>query len=166
MINFSDINELKKQGWVGFIRKHELFEDCTSIPKIKGVYLVLRTLSTSPKFLDVGCGGFFKGKNPNVTIGTLVSSWIPTALVVYIGKAGGSNSSATLYSRLRQYLAFGRGKAVGHWGGRYIWQLEHSEELVVCWRPLPNDEPRIIERQLIDAFVKQFGKRPFANLAD
>ncbi|MBA4055428.1 MAG: hypothetical protein C0490_12000, partial [Marivirga sp.] len=67
----------------------------------------------------------------------------------YIGKAGGANSSATL-----------------HYGGRYVWQLEKPRELVVCWKPTPNEDPRTLEKQLISEFVTQFAKRPFANLTD
>ena len=65
-------------------------------------------------------GEFFKGKNPNVVLDELKKNWIDDTLVVYIGKAGGGNSKATLKSRLRQYFGFGQGKSIGHWGGRLI----------------------------------------------
>jgi hypothetical protein len=163
---FKDLNEIKNMGFIGFKSNSELFLDCSVIPKQKGVYLVLYVAKEDPKFLDVGTGGFFKSKNPNVSRERLRSSWVLNSLVVYIGKAGGTNSSATLYSRLKQYFSFGQGKAVGHYGGRYIWQLERPQELIVCWKPTPNDEPRGVENLLISQFVKEFGKRPFANLAD
>jgi len=88
------------------------------------------------------------------------------AIVIYIGKAGKDGSSATLQSRLKQYFGFGRGGNVGHWGGRLIWQIKNSAELVVCWKALPTDDPRTVEAAFIRQFIAKFGKRPFANLSD
>jgi len=118
------------------------------------------------EFLTVGTGGHFKGKNPNVPISVLKANWVEDTLVVYIGKAGKDGSSATLQSRLRQYFGFGQGRDIGHWGGRLIWQLKNSADLVVCWKALPANDPRTVEADLIQQFVAKFSKRPFANLAD
>ena len=65
---------------------------------------------------------------------------------------------------MKQYFRFGNKEAVGHWGGRYIWQLSNPEELIVCWKATSNKDPRYVEKELIAEFVKQFNKRPFANL--
>ena len=116
--------------------------------------------------MEVGTGGFFKGKNPNVSFETLKKNWVDNAKVMYIGKAGSNNGNATLHSRLNQYLKFGQGKNIGHWGGRLIWQFKNSSDLIVCCKKLPAEEPREVEGALIQSFIKQFGKRPFANLAD
>ena len=133
----------------------------------KGVYVVLRESESSPQFLSEGTGGFFKGKNPNVSIAELKANWVEGTHVIYIGKAGGADSSATLQKRLGQYLRFGQGANIGHWGGRYIWQLADSRDLVVCWKTLTNEEPREIEHQMIADFkAVHAGKRPFANLKD
>ena len=104
--------------------------------------------------MPVGSGGYLRGKNPNVPIDTLKSCWIDNTLTIYIGKAGSDRNSATLQSRLAQYARFGRGKNVCHYGGRYIWQLSGSANLEVCWKPLPNDDPRTVEHELIAAFKK------------
>ena len=165
-MNFNDIKEIKKEGFVGFKTMHELFADSSQLPSTKGVYFVLNLDNKSPSFLQVGTGGHFKGKNPNISLEELKSNWINKALVVYIGKAGSDSSSATLKSRLKQYFGFGQGKDIGHWGGRLIWQLAASPNLVVCWKQLANEDPRAYESQLIRDFVTQFGNRPFANLAD
>jgi hypothetical protein len=114
----------------------------------------------------VGTGGHFKGKDPNVPLYELKDNWVDNAIVVYIGKAGNEVSSATLQSRLRQYFWFGQGKNIGHWGGRLIWQLKNSTDLVVCWKALPNSDPRTVEADLIRQFITKYSKRPFANLAD
>jgi hypothetical protein len=77
--------------------------------------------------------------------------------LVYIGKA------ARLRTRLRQYRDHGQGKPVGHWGGRYIWQLSDSGELLVAWK-VTNDAPRLVEKEMLAAFVDRYGQLPFANL--
>ena len=165
-MNFNIIDDIKKAGFVGFKTMQELFVDSSQLPSIKGVYLVLNPDTKVPAYLQVGTGGHFKGKNPNVTIQELKSNWVDKTIVVYIGKAGSDTSSATLKSRLKQYFGFGQGKNIGHWGGRLIWQLATSNNLVVCWKTLPNEDQRTFEGKLIKDFVTQYGNRPFANLAD
>lgn len=124
---------------------------------------MLYPLSKS-QFIEIGTGGAFKGRNPNVLIDVLRDNWVEKTPIIYIGKAGGEGSRATLRSRLKQYFRFGQGEAVGHWGGRYIWQLKNAQDIIVCWKEMSKEEPRTFEKQLIATFVKQFGKRPFANL--
>lgn len=165
-MNFNDIKEIKREGFAGFKSIGELFIDSSSIPRIRGVYLILNPNYKNAEFLEVGTGGYFKGRNPNVLVDELKLNWVDESLVVYIGKAGSETSKATLSTRLKQYFGFGRGKNIGHWGGRLIWQLKGAADLIVCWKPLPNDDPRTIEASLIKKFVSEFSKRPFANLAD
>lgn len=165
-MTFNEINEIKTAGFVGFKKMSELFMDNSMLPKTKGVYLVLHPLAISPELLEKGTGGYFKGKNPNVSVDELYANWVEKALIVYIGKAGKQGSKATLNSRLKQYLGFGQGRNIGHYGGRFIWQLKNNSDLVVCWKTLPVDDPRTYEANLIKQFVKVFSKRPFANLID
>ena len=159
---------LQAQGFEGFKTVGELMDGAKSrIPVQKGVYVVLRESESTPQFLKEGTGGFFKGKNPNVSLAELEENWVAGTPVLYIGKAGGAGSSATLQKRLDQYLRFGRGANVGHWGGRYIWQLADSRDLVVCWKSLVNENPRDVEQKMIADFkAVHAGKRPFANLMD
>jgi hypothetical protein len=165
-MNFSTIDEMKAAGFSGFVKMKDLFTDSSTIPREKGVYMVFLPKMEAPKFLETGSGGFFKGKNPNIPVGVLKSNWVNDTLVVYIGKAGKEGGGATLQSRLRQYLRFGQSHAVGHWGGRLIWQLQNAPELIVCWKALPEADPREAEATLIDGFREIYGNRPFANLAD
>lgn len=166
-MDFSNIDELKKIGFAGFRTIGSLWNDKTIIPKQKGVYLVLNTEWEKPvKFLNKGVGGFFKDKDPNVPIDELQQNYVTASMVLYIGKAGSIEGKATLFSRLGQYLQFGREKKVGHWGGRYIWQLANHKELVICWKPTPGLDPRVVEKILIQEYKDQFGIRPFANLVD
>ena len=154
---FKDLEEIKKEGFVGFKRIKELCFNSSILPDCNGVYLILNIDNKPGDFFEVGSGGHFKGKNPNVSLEELKSNWVDDTKVIYIGKA------TSLKSRLRQYFGFGQGKNIGHYGGRFIWQLKYSEELVVCWKPLMSD-PQILESDLIKQFIAIYGKRPFANL--
>ena len=156
---FNDIAEIKKAGFTGFKKMSDLFLDSSLLPDNNGVYLVLNIDNKPGEFLTIGSGGHFKGKNPNVSLTELKSNWVVNTKVVYIGKA------TSLKSRLRQYFRFGQGKNIGHYGGRLIWQLKYSKDLVVCWKSLTTD-PREFEADLIQQFVTTFGCRPFANLAN
>lgn len=145
----------------------ELMANINLVPDIKGVYFIVKPSGFQPKFLAEGTGGHFKGRNPNVTLDELRANWIEDEEILYIGKAGGGSTNATLRKRLRQYMQFGEGKPIGHWGGRYIWQLADSRNLIVKWLPLPDSDPILVESQLIQDFRNTHqGRRPFANLRD
>ena len=170
-MNFNNLSEIKKAGFIGFKKMSELFKDSSMLSEEKGVYFVLYLSNKPPRFMSIGTGGHFKGKNPNVSIAKLKSNWVDDAIVVYIGKGGGLNqkgkeSKATLKSRLKTYFSFGKGNDVGHSGGRYIWQLKNSKDLVVCWYPTPDKEPAEVETNFIIEFKINYSKRPFANHKD
>lgn len=153
--------KLMKDGFEGFVSVKDLKEDFKSggIPKVEGVYHVLRLKETEPEFLKKGLGGYHKGKEPNVSIDELRKNWIDAEPIVYIGKA------TELYKRIQQYIKFGSGKNVGHFGGRYIWQLVDSDDLVVCWKCV--EDSQSVEAAMIAEFkMNHEGKRPFANLQD
>ncbi len=161
-----DIDSLKQNGFEGFLSVKFLRENPSMIPQMMGVYVVIYPQGQELSFLETGTGGFFKGKDPNVSIAELRESWVEGADVIYIGKAGGTASNATLRSRLIQYLKFGNGKNIGHWGGRYIWQIKNADNLMICWKTVIG-EPRDIESEMIEQFKHEhMGKRPFANLKD
>jgi hypothetical protein len=152
--------ELQAQGFSGFVTFAELWESWLSlISKEAGVYAVLRESETPPRFLDSSPGGRFKRKDPTVPISTLETKWVRGAHLIYLGK--GDN----LQRRLKEYARFGRGEPVGHWGGRYIWQLADSEGILVCWKLCgPEVSARALESVLLDAFVAKYGRLPFANI--
>lgn len=74
--DFNDINHLKEIGFSGFKTKAELFQDSSMIPTHKGVYLILNSDKGNPTYLEKGTGGFFKKKDPNVSIEELRMNWV------------------------------------------------------------------------------------------
>lgn len=161
-VDFDTITGLQDQGFEGFLTVADLrrgnFKDISEVP---GVYLVVRECRSRPDFLEVGTGGHFKNRNPNVSVAELVDEWVEGALIVYIGQ-----TKVSLQERIRAMIKFGEGKRVGHRGGRLIWQLKDAERLQVCWKELQEEDPLSVERELIQAFKSQYGARPFANLRD
>lgn len=152
------IEELNDAGFTGFISVSELREGgLKMIPDFSGVYMVLRVSDVAPKFLATGSGGRFKGKDPNVPVEELKANWVEETPVLYIGKA------TSLRKRISQYLRFGQGKPVGHWGGRYIWQLADATQLLFCWMPVDGNADAV-ETDMICSFRERYGSRPFANL--
>lgn len=160
-MNFSK-QALIDEGFEGFVTVKDLWIDKSMIPKQMGVYMVLN-MEPNPEFINPGVGGFFKGKDPNVDISLLKEKYV-SSNVVYIGKAGGSSSKATIFSRLSQYLSFGQTKNIGHFGGRFIWQLKNHKDLLFCWKLSYDKEPTLLEKELLLLFKEEHCKLPFANL--
>lgn len=102
-----------------------------------GVYMVVRDTTGAPSFREIGTGGYFKGKNPNVPIRELENEWVVGETVIYIGKAGGPNSNATLRKRLKQYIRFGSGESVGHWGGGIYGSSKMRTSCCSAGKPAP-----------------------------
>lgn len=89
---------------------------------------------------------------------------------MYIGRAGGTAKNgrvykSTLRKRIGEYMKFGKGKNIGHWGGRYIWQIKKSDDLMIAYKILDADNPVIEEQELINKFKNHYNERlPFVNL--
>ena len=166
MISFSSRRSLGAVGFRGFVTVEQIRADHKVVPKEPGVYLVVRAARAAPRFLRHSPAHHHKGRNPSLPVHDLRNAWCSRSVVLYIGKAGTEAGTATLRSRLRAYVRSGVGQAAGHWGGRAIWQLGASKDLQVAWRATTADHARRLERHLIAAFERQFGKRPFANRAN
>jgi hypothetical protein len=131
------------------------------VPKTGGVYVVLRQSDQPPTYLARNPGGRFKGKNPTAEQSVLEAKWVNECPVVYLGK--GNN----LHRRLKEYARFGAGDPVGHWGGRYIWQLSDAADLLVAWKRCEEGKTAAqVERQMLTLFKERYGRLPFANVAD
>ena len=144
------------QGFVTFAALRA--DGFAGVPAAGGAYVVLREDTGAPTFLPANPGGRCKGKDPTLPLPKLQERWVAGAHVIYIGKAN------DLRRRLRQYSRFGAGQAVGHWGGRLIWQLAQADQLVVAWREVAAAQPPTqLESSLLNAFCIQYGSLPFAN---
>ncbi|WP_409484304.1 hypothetical protein [Arsenicicoccus dermatophilus] len=157
-----DQASLEGLGFTGFVPFEKL--PSVDVPRGAGVYLVFRTARTAPGFLDRSVAGWFKGKDPTVGKGELQAAWVKGAHVLYIGSAPESlKGNRGLRKRLDEFHRFGAGGAVGHVGGKYIWQLADHGRLLVAWRPTPDHNPDCVESQLIQLFKADHGMLPFAN---
>jgi hypothetical protein len=65
---------------------------------------------------------------------------------------------------VKRYLRFGHGRVVGHWGGRFVWQLRDHTALRVCWKTTRAEDATPTETALQARFREHYGVLPFANL--
>lgn len=157
-----DREALEARGFRGFVRFADLPH--SNVPHKPGVYVVYREADHDPRFNEASLAGWFKGRDPTVAVALLSAAWVPAAHVLNIGKAsGGATARRGLDKRLDEYRRFGAGEAIGHYGGRYIWQLFDAQELLVAWMETPGADPASVEGELIAEFVRDHGVRPFAN---
>ena len=154
-MNF-DKAELGREGFTGWLSFADARES-SLCPTSGGVYVVSYEGQPPATFPDKSPAGRFKGKDPTVDLASLTSNWVEGAGVVYIGKAD------QLRRRVRQFVDFGAGKPIGHWGGRLIWQLPRPDLLKIAWQETPGRVPVEVEAELIGLFREQYGKPPFAN---
>ncbi len=142
----------------GPVSFQELYEsECKALPPRPGVYVVQAPNGLVPIFLKRGTGGFFKREDPNVGVETLQSRWVREARELYIGM-----TTTNLQKRVLLLLKFGQGKPVPHKGGRLLWQLKNSDELLLSW--CEHDAPAQEEARLLREFELGHGRLPFANL--
>ena len=76
-----EIENYKNEGFTGFMTVSKLFGNTAIIPDFPGVYIVVRESDDAPTFLVEGTGGFFKGKNPNVSTEELEASYVADSKV-------------------------------------------------------------------------------------
>jgi hypothetical protein len=153
--------DLEACGFVGWRTWDRLrASDFSAVARGPAAYVVYRSSDHPPEFRDRNPGFRWKEKDPTVARDVLEAKWVSGCNVLYIGKADDARE------RLKKYGRFGAGENAAHWGGRYIWQLADSGELVVGWHAISWDEvARAYEVRLLAHFADLHqGARPFANL--
>lgn len=152
--------------FVGFLSVSEIFATPELVPEEPGVYAISIPMGLETTFLKCGTGGRYRGKEPTVSLERLHDEWVSGAAVLYFGQTGSDTSKGTLRSRTRLLLRFGRSQPCSHWGGRLIWQLKESDQLLLSWLADPVQKPKVLKKAMIADFKAKYGKRPFANLRD
>jgi hypothetical protein len=163
-VTLSTRADLQRAGFKGFVSVAKLRADSLhDVPRDEGIYAVVGD-GSPPRFLKASPAGRFKGQDPTVPTSLLRAKWVDGAELLYVGKAPrGASGHRGLAARLAELIAFGFGRPVGHWGGRYLWQLAGSRELEVAW--LATATPVNLENQILTSFRASFGRYPFANIA-
>lgn len=158
-----DRKTLKADGFAGFRTLGDL--ELMRVPQGTGVFAVLRPNEYEPRFLKKSTAGIFKKKDPTLPAEAVIGEWVDGADILYLGKAGpGSKGNRGLRRQIQEFLDFGRGRPPGHWDGRLIWQLTHTDALLIAWKELPAEEVNQAEAGYHAAFVAEHGRLPFANL--
>lgn len=135
---------------------------CDGIPAEPGIYVITFASVDEPRFLKESTGGWFKGKNPSYSPDVVERNWVKGTSVVYVGM---TRARKGLRGRICQLLDFGSGKRVGHRGGRLLWHLQDSGQLLVRWRTCAASETDWAESAVISCFKAiHDDKRPYANM--
>ena len=156
---------LEQQGFEGFLMAGQLRHDrCEELPSVPGVYALLRETIEPPEFMTRSNAAEYRGENPTRPIDELMERWVPGAQVLYFGRACGPGVRSLIKQRVKRYMRFGQGRVVGHWGGRFVWQLRDHSSLRIAWKTLEGGDPAQFEAELQRRFREHYGTLPFANV--
>lgn len=123
----------------------------------KGVYIIVMPNSFQDIcFEERSNTGWFRGKDPTVSIDKLKEKWVDNANILYIGK-----HEKSVRKRMQQHIDFYNGNPVAAWGGRVIAQIRNFQNLEVWY--ISCDKPPEMKRTLLNEFKAQYKKLPFAN---
>jgi hypothetical protein len=133
---------------------------CECICPVPGVYALVYHGGRRPSFLSCQIRGIeFSPYSPDY----LKGRWVPSARVLYFGKAGGHDQATNLNGRVRSYLSFWTRPSSPHRGGRAVWQIPDVHMCDVYWREA-DGQPSDFERTLLKTFFERYGGYPFANV--
>ena len=165
-LDVDTVDGLRAAGFEGFVSARDLRrEDCVSVPRENGVYVMLRPSGAEPRFNARGTAAFWRGQDPNVKVEVLADKWVPGASLLYVGRAAGTGVRGKLQQRVKRWLRFGEGKNVAHWSGRYVWQLADAYALPVAWKVC--EDVAAEEAALLAEFAARHESAlPFANLRE
>jgi len=139
----------------------QIYEDgFAKIPDAKGIYIVFKPENMHIKFLPFTTAlKEYKDKNMLYDVDILNSKYEKSdKLILYIGKAGGTNK---LRKRIRQLIRYGYNEVENHRGGRAIWQIEDNRNLFVGY--IMCKDPENTEKKLILDYYTKNSVLPVAN---
>ena len=151
---------LEQGGFSGFVPFAALDE--TQLPEAPGVYTVVRANADGPRFSEASPAGAVNGKDAAVSVELLEQKWVAEPEVLFIGKAT-PGTRRGLRERIAAFRRHGAGKKSIHTGGRYVWQLEDRDDLLVAWN-VTNEDAAVVETRMLGDFKERYGALPFANL--
>ncbi|BDZ47166.1 hypothetical protein [Naasia aerilata] len=154
---------LTAAGFQGFVQVADLAT--VELPAEPGIYVVIREGGGTPAFRGENVGGWFKGTDPSVALESLEDAWVDDQELLYVGGTGDGDSASTLRDRMGLLRRFAAGEPVGHWGGRYLWQLHDRHRLLVAWKVVPPTGVKPAKAALLSEFWDRHGALPFANLS-
>lgn len=156
---------LEELGFEGFRPVGQLHAgQCVEVPNERGVYAVFRDHTPEPPaFLPRSTAPEWRGQDPSRPIEELTERWVPGAEILFVGVARGPGVRSRLKQRVKRFLRFGHGKVVGHWGGRFVWQLRDHAALRVAWKATGDADPLDLADELRAAFRERYGVLPFAD---
>jgi hypothetical protein len=159
-----DAAALRERGFTGFASVMALREDgAAAVPAEEGVWVVLREWEEAPRFLPRSSAAHWRGLDPSVPAEELAARWLPGASLLYVELAEGSGVRSRLQQRIKRFLRFGAGKNVGHWQGRFIWQLAGASALRIAWKVAPSGVAGTEAQELLARFRAEYAAAPFAN---
>lgn len=141
---------------------------CLAVPEKSGIYVAVYLEDRMPKFKSSSeASQAWLDKKINATIDSLIFNWVNFSdkkdNIVYIGRANARSAKTNLRNRIRQFILFGQGKSITHYGGRYIWQIEDLENIAIYYKD--DEKPAKAEIDLLTDFKRKHkGRLPFANL--
>ena len=155
------IDGLRQYGFVGFVPFRTWDRSMVGTQDAEGVYAIVRS-GKLPTFLDEDGS---KPRSRSWSRAEVAARWVSGAEIVYIGQAPlRTNQRDGVAKRLDEFHSHGYRTGKSHYGGRLLWQLSDSDDLVVAWKMVPVGMAGLIESGLILGFVEEYGRRPFANV--
>lgn len=160
-----DVERLREAGFCGFHAVSHLHRTrCLEVPVERGLYAAVRDSDQPPQFMARSVGGRYRQQDPTVAVPVLEAAWVEGAQVLYLGRAAGPGVRSLLQQRVKRFLRFGQGKAVGHAGGRFVWQLCDHAAVRIAWKCTGDEDPAVAEAALLEGFTRRHGRLPFAHL--
>lgn len=137
-------------------------------PDVEGVYVVLRSSSTTPDFIE---DDHPKRRIPVMSTDQVRARWPAENFeILYIGKAPLRGREGErrkgLANRMRELQQYGFAGGTNHFGGRLIWRLADRNRLLICWKCVPQGTAADVESLMIAGFKASNTRQvpPFANV--